>query len=42
MQDRNRVTQEYDSSDPLAKPLDEASGAVFIASPLPYKGRSDI
>ncbi len=35
MQDRNRVTQEYDSFRPLTKPLDEARGVVFIAPPFP-------
>lgn len=42
MQDRNRVTQKYDSPDPSMKPLDEAGGAVFIAPAFPYKERPDI
>jgi hypothetical protein len=35
MQDRNRVSEEYDSFHPLTKPLDEARGAVFITPSFP-------
>jgi len=35
IEDRNRVTQEYDNPDLVMKPLDEVAGAVFIAPPFP-------
>jgi hypothetical protein len=35
IEDRNRVTQQYDSLDLLTKPLDEGIDAVFIRPPFP-------